>query len=424
MVSSIFPTQPNGDLVQWFQNPQANSTYRTAHRAVLNEQEAQAAFQEISSWPGYAQTPLLNLPGLAAKVGVASVQYKDEGGRFRLGSFKALGGAYAVYQHLAQKIAQHAGAAEITSAELASGKWRDLTKDWAVCCATDGNHGRSVAWGAQMFGCCCVIYLHENVSPGREAAIAHYGAETHRMSGNYDDSVRQAAEDAEQNGWTVISDTSYEGYTDIPRDVMHGYTVMVEESVRQLDGTLPTHILVQGGVGGVAAAVFARFWWEFGGQRPNFVIVEPEQAACLYESARAGKWVQLTGNLDTVMAGLSCGEPSLLAWEILKDCVDGFLTLPDSAALDAMRLLAAGVNGDVPVVAGESAVPGVSALLEMAAHPDCAPALGLNADSRILVFGTEGDSDPELYREIVGRTADEVRQVSLRRFESAGSWSE
>ena len=400
--------------MQWYQNPQAQakSTYGTAHRAVLNEQEARAAFQEISCWPDYQQTPLLGLSGLAAKAGVASVHYKDEGGRFGLGSFKALGGAYAVYRHLAQKLAQHTGESGVTSADLASGKWRDLTKEWAVCCATDGNHGRSVAWGARIFGCRCMIYLHENVSPGRETAIAHFEAETRRVPGNYDDSVRQAAEDAANNGWTVISDTSYEGYTDIPRDVMHGYTVMTEETVRQLGGTVPTHILVQGGVGGVAAAVFARFWWELGEQRPNFVIVEPEQAACLYESARAGKWVQLTGNLDTVMAGLSCGEPSVLAWEILKDCVDGFLTLPDSAALDAMRVLADGVNDDVPVIAGESAVPGVSALLQMTDHPECAQTLGLNADSRVLVFGTEGDTDPELYREIVGRSAEEVRQAS------------
>jgi len=409
MALLTFSDPPNGDAVQWFSSPQAKSNYGAAHRAVLNEQEAQAAFQEISSWPGYAQTPLLHLPGLAAKAGVASVQYKDEGGRFGLGSFKALGGAYAVYRHLAQRLAQEAGESGVTSADLASGKWRDLTKDWAVCCATDGNHGRSVAWGAQMFGCRCVIYLHENVSPGREAAISHYGAETHRVPGNYDDSVRQAAEDAATHGWTVISDTSYEGYTAIPRDVMHGYTVMVEEGVRQLDGVLPTHILVQGGVGGVAAAVFARFWWEFGEQRPRFIIVEPERAACLYESARAGKWVQLTGDLDTVMAGLSCGEPSLLAWELLKDCVDGFVTLPDAAALNAMRVLAEGVGGDAPVVSGESAVPGVATLLEMAGHSGCAEALGLNADSRILVYGTEGDTDPELYREIVGCSAEEVR---------------
>jgi diaminopropionate ammonia-lyase len=383
--------------------------YDDALRRILDEAGCDAACREIGSWPGYAPTPLRSLPGFAARHGVAAMLYKDEGERFGLGSFKALGGAYAVYRHLAEAVARRTGQTP-SAADLAAGKHAEVTGTLTVCCATDGNHGRSVAWGARTFGCRCVIYIHETVSTGREQAIAAYGARIVRNPGHYDDAVHRVAADAAANGWTVVSDTSYEGYTDIPRDVMHGYTVMVDEAVRALpDARPPSHVFVQGGVGGVAAAVCARLWWQFGAGRPLLVVVEPEHAACLYESARAGHRVALHGDIDTVMAGLSCGETSLLAFDLLDTGADAFMTIPDDDALAMMRTLAQGVDGDPPVVAGESAVAGIAGLAAAASHPASAAALGLDAASRVLVFGTEGDTDPQLYREIVGRPANAVR---------------
>ena len=398
-----------------FHNPRAKPTnvFGEAERAVLNEAEAEAARREIAGWPGFAPSPLRFLPGLAAHAGVASIAYQDEDGRFGLGSFKALGGAYAVFRHLAREIETRTGKTGVTAADLAAGAHRDIVENSTVCCATDGNHGRSVAWGARTFGAPCVIYVHETVSQGREDAIAAYGAKVIRNPGNYDEAVHRAAHDAEAKGWTVISDTSYEGYTEIPRDVMHGYTVMADEALHAHTGAgVPTHVFIQGGVGGLAAAVCARFWWQYGEQRPRFVCVEPERAACLYESAMVGDRVMLSGDIETVMAGLSCGEASLLAWKILDPGTDDFMTIPDEAATDVMLLLADGVGGDTPVVCGESAGAGLAGMLAAMAEPGLAAGLGLDENSRVLVFGTEGDTDPELYARIVGRSAAAVRAAA------------
>ncbi len=298
---------------------------------------------------------------------------------------------------------------------FADAAWQQRTGDdeivsaITVTCATDGNHGRSVAWGARMFGCACVIYIHETVSAARKAAIEGYGATVVRTPGTYDDSVRQAAADADRLGRFVVSDTSYEGYEDVPRDVMQGYAVMAEEALGQWAGAPPTHLFVQAGVGGLAAAVGGHLWERLGPARPRLVVVEPEKAACLYLSARAGKPTVAEGALDTIMAGLACGEVSLLAWRILEAGADAFMTVPDSAAIRAMRLLA---DGTPPVVAGESAVGGLAGLLAGAADPASRAALGLDATSRVLLFGSEGDTDPALYAELVGRTAAAVRAAA------------
>ncbi|EWH02893.1 hypothetical protein Q427_06215 [Halomonas sp. BC04] len=295
----------------------------------------------------------------------------------------------------------------VTSADLLAGRYREEAARITVCCATDGNHGRSVAWGAEQFGARCVIYLHATVSQGREDAITRFGAEVRRIPGNYDDSVRQAAVDAETNGWFVVSDTSYPGYMTVPRDVMQGYTIMVDEAVQQLPEP-PTHCFVQGGVGGLAAAVLAQLWEAYGADRPRVIVVEPDRAACLYESARVGSPTAVHGELDTLMAGLACGEVSLLAWEVLEDGIDDFMTVSDEAAVEAMQLLAAGVDGDAPLVAGESAVAGLAGLLIARQQPTLSEALGLDTDSRILLIGSEGATDEEVYRELVGRPSAEV----------------
>ena len=231
--------------------------YGSAERAILSKARGDEAAEIIAAWPGYAPTPLVELPALARELGVAGIAFKDESGRFGLGSFKALGGAYAVYRLFADAVEKESGSAP-KPADLLDGRYADLASATTVCCATDGNHGRSVAWGAKIFGCGCVIYVHETVSDERVRAIEGFGATVVRNPGNYDDAVRAAAEEAGRKGWVVVSDTSYPGYVDIPRNVMQGYTVMVGEVLAEIDAgraRRPSHIFIQGGVGGLAAAV-------------------------------------------------------------------------------------------------------------------------------------------------------------------------
>jgi diaminopropionate ammonia-lyase len=386
----------------------AAEAYGAQRAAVMSQAGFDAALAEIASWPGYAVTPLHRLDALAAQLGVASLWYKDERGRFGLGSFKALGGAYAVANVLRRKVMAARGLAKVTSRQLLSGEFADVVGAATVTCATDGNHGRSVAWGAQLFGCHCVIFVHEHVSTGRRDAIARYGAEVREVKGNYDDAVRHAAATAQANGWTVVSDTSYPGYRDIPLDVMHGYGVMAAEIAQQLGGAPPTHVFAQAGVGALAAAVCASFWLRWGARRPRFVTVEPLHADCVYRSLEAGKPVVVGGDLDTVMAGLACGEVSELAWEILHGGANAAVALDDSYALDAMRMLARSSSGDPPVVAGETGGAGLGALLAARDYPEMGAVLELDARSRVLLLGSEGDTDPAIYRRVVGRTAQEV----------------
>ena len=367
---------------------------------VLNNQAFQQAKNEITTWPGYQPTPLRDLHLVADAIGVAHVWYKDESERFNLGSFKALGGAYAVLNVIKQQLVKQGVASDVSAADLMSGLYAETTQKIVVTCATDGNHGRSVAWGAQIFGCGCVIYIHQTVSEGRKQAIAAYGAEVVRVEGNYDDSVRLAAEDAQKQGRFVVSDTSYPGYMNVPRDVMQGYTVMIDEALNQMPEP-PTHVFIQGGVGGLAAAAVAHCWEVLGANRPRFIIVEPEDAACLFESAEAGRPVSVTGDLDTIMAGLACGEVSLLAWEILEEGADDFLCISDSAAADAMRLLANKEANEDIIVAGESAVAGLAGLILVSQQTSLKERLELSGSSRVLLLGSEGATDPDVYKQIL-----------------------
>jgi diaminopropionate ammonia-lyase len=382
--------------------------YGAQRAAVMSRERFDAALAEIASWPGYAATSLHRLDALAARLGVAALWYKDERSRFGLGSFKALGGAYAVANVLRGKVMAACGLANVTSQQLLSGAFAEIVRGATVTCATDGNHGRSVAWGAQLFGCRCVIFVHEHVSQGRREAIARYGAEVREVKGNYDDAVRHAAATAQASGWTVVSDTSYPGYRDIPLDVMHGYGVMAAEVADQLDGRPPTHVFVQAGVGALAAAVCASFWLRWAERRPRFVVVEPLHADCVYRSLAARRPVVVEGSLDTVMAGLACGEVSELAWEILRGGASAAVRLDDAYALEAMKVLAAPAAGDPPIVAGETGGAGLGALLAARDYPEMRATLALDADSRVLLLGSEGDTDPAIYRQVVGRSAQEV----------------
>ena len=381
--------------------------YSTIVGAALSDHGFDAALQEISHWPGYQPTPLHRLTHLAAHLGVHSIDYKDESQRFALKSFKALGGAYAVFRLIQKSIALQFPGVQATVVDVLSGRFKETVSAVTVTCATDGNHGRSVAWGAQTFGCRCVIYVHQTVSQGRADAIAAFGAEVVRVPGNYDDSVRHADQQAQVHGWTVVSDTTYKGYCEIPVDVMHGYGVMAREVVAEMP-TPPTHVIVQAGVGAFAAAVCATFWLAWGPQRPRFILVEPQNAACFFESGLAGQPVAVAGELDTVMAGLACGEVSPVAWDILRFGVQAYATLADDFALQAMSLLAKPSAPDLANVAGETGSVGLGLLLAIEKSPELKQLLWLNARSRVLILGSEGDTDPAIYQSVVGRSAEQV----------------
>jgi diaminopropionate ammonia-lyase len=374
----------DGLSAQFLPNPSLDRSrpYGSEERAVLSQERAEEAATAIRQWPSYAPTPLRRLAAMAREAGIAEVRYKDEGHRFGLKSFKALGGAYAV-----QRLAAERDARELT-----------------VACATDGNHGRAVAWGARNAGAKAVIFIHEGVSQERADAIARFGAEVVRAGRTYDDSVRICAKEARRNGWQIVSDTSWPGYEEVPKTVMQGYAVMAAEAEDQ--GARPTHVFVQGGVGGAAAAVLSWSWERRGAARPIFIVVEPEKAACLFESAGAGAPTSVGGDLDTIMAGLACGEPSPLAWRILGPGADAFMTIPDEAAAQTMRDLAA-----LGVVGGESGVAGLAGFRLAARDGEMRRILRLDETSRVLLFGTEGATDPEVYQRIVGRPAEEVERV-------------
>ena len=383
-----------------FKNPSAkNFDYK--HQHILSLKGFELANKEITSWDNYKPTPLHSFSDMAKDTGVKSILYKDENPRFSLKSFKALGGAYAVANLLIKKLKELG--IDANSSDLISGVYKKETSKLTVCCATDGNHGRSVAWGAQQFGCNCEIYIHRNVSIGREKAIAKYGALVNRIKGNYDDSVRIAAEVAESNNYTVVSDTSYEGYTDIPKDVMQGYTVMVDEALKQM-GETPTHVFLQGGVGGFPSAVVS-FLVESLDCPPIFIVVEPVNADCLFQSAVNGEPTAVHGELDTIMAGLACGEVSVLAWSILESYTSHFMTITDESIPKTMQLLA---NRETPIVAGESAVTGLAGFLIACNDSDLKSKLMINENSKILFFGTEGDTDEEMYEQLVGRSSEQV----------------
>ena len=395
-----------------FSNPRALRTaYPAALQAIMHIRAAQQSRSWLAHWNGLnpGSTPLIDLPDLARKLGVGALRLKDESLRSPLGSFKALGAPIALVRLLRRRKTGHT----LEAADLFAGRHAALLAGTTVISATDGNHGRALAAAARSVGCPCVIVLHAHVSEEREQAIAAFGASIVRIAGNYDDSVAEARRLAEANGWHVVSDTSYKCYEEIPRDVMQGYAIIAAEIAEQAEaapGDAPafTHVFLQGGVGGLAAGVASYFWEMCGARRPQFIVVEPELADCLLQSARAGHAAVATGSVDSLMAGLACGEASPLAWRFLETSVDLFMTVPDADAVAAMRLLAAGSARDRPVVAGESGVAGLAGLIALCATDRGVAAL--DADSRVLVISTEGATAPALYAQLVGESAGSVLQ--------------
>ena len=366
---------------------------------VLTDVDFRTARDEITSWDGYAATPLVSLAAIAAEIGVGEILYKDEGPRFGLGSFKALGGSYAALRVLQREISSRLGK-DVSLADIRNGAYAEDCAKITLVSATDGNHGRSLAWGCKRFGVPCRIYIHAEVSEGRAAAMRDLGAEVIRIEGDYDESVLLAKSEAEENGWFVVSDTSWPGYSLPPRDVMSGYGVMVQEICDALDQA-PTHVFLQGGVGGLAAGVIAALRQYWGDASPRPIIVEPELAACLFESAKTGKATNVDIAEETLMAGLSCGEPSGLAWEILSEEATDYLTIPEELVAPTVRLLAKPLGNDAAVEAGESAIAGLAALIAAMADPSLAEKLGLSSASRVLLTGSEGVTDQAIFNMIM-----------------------
>ena len=344
-------------------------------------------------------TPIWGMPNTAAALGINALWIKDESKRSSLDSFKALGAPNALVNLVSKSF-------DVEPQGILRGDYRERLKHFGVITATDGNHGRALAAAAQSAGCPCTIVLHAHVSQEREDAIAKYGANIVRVTGNYDDSVREAKHLADINDWTVVSDTSYPGYQTIPLDVMQGYAVIAMEAITQCPEP-PTHVILQGGVGALAAGIASYYWEHYGADRPTMIVVEPEQADCLYQSARQGKPAAATGNVDSFMAGLACGETSPIAWAFMAESVDVFGLISDEDAVATVKQLAHGSCGDIPIVAGESGVAGL-ALLNRASKEGVLADMGITADARVLVINTEGATAPGIFEDVTGTKVADI----------------
>ncbi|GEO81285.1 diaminopropionate ammonia-lyase [Pararhodospirillum oryzae] len=357
------------------------------------------AARVIRACPAYAPTPLRALPALARALGVARVDVKDEGKRLGVGSFKALGAPYALALALADRLG-------VTPEALLAGKERASCASFTAAAATDGNHGRAVAWGARQIGCKAEIFVPAAISLGRVRALEALGAQVVRGRGSYDQAVADCAWQCMEQGWLEITDTLSPGRVDPCIEVtvgriMAGYSLIADEVLADLPQP-PTHVLAQGGVGGLAAALITRLGQRLGLDAPRLIVVEPERAACLYASAVAGHPAPADGDLETLIAGLACGEVSVPAWEILRTAACAFVRLPDAAAIEAMRRLARPLAGDPAMVAGETGAAGMAGLLAVATNPAARTVLALDESSRVLVVATEEASDPDLYTILTG----------------------
>jgi diaminopropionate ammonia-lyase len=354
----------------------------------------------LRAFPDHGPTPLRRLDSLAQSLGIGSVLVKDETARLGLSSFKALGGAYAVLR-IAQRRASVALGREVDFRELMLPQSWELNRGLTVCCASDGNHGRSVAAGAKLVGAACKVFLHAGVSAERAAHIEELGAEVVRIKGSYDKSLDAAAKAVVGNGWILVADIAAAddpASAEICGFVMQGYSMIVEETLAQIsDAELPTHVFIQAGVGGLAASVAGHWRALRPGTAARFVIVEPERAACLAESAKAGRPVTLPYTEATIMAMLECQTPSPLAWPVVHALADGFMTISEDEARAAVRRLARPQVGDPTIEAGESGAAGLAGLIAALGDPATAEALGLDRSSRALVIATEAPTDRSVW---------------------------
>ena len=355
------------------------------------------------SFPMYAPTPLAQLPETAKMLGVGEIYVKDESHRFGLNAFKVLGGSYAMGNILAEKLGK--SLSETGYGVLTSPETKEKLGCLTFITATDGNHGRGVAWTANTLGQRSVVHMPRGSAEERLNNIRLAGADADIIQGNYDDAVRLSRKEAEENGWVVVQDTSWPGYEKIPGWIMQGYCTMALEAYEQLSQK-PTHIFLQAGVGSMAAAIAALFASAYAEDRPKIILVEPNSADCFYRTAKAddGRLHIVTGDMPTIMAGLACGEPCHLAWEILKTCTDHFIAFPDWAAAKGMRILGNPLGADDRVISGESGASAFGCMAAILTEPslaDIKAELGLDEGSRVLFFSTEGATDKENYRKIV-----------------------
>ncbi|NMC76348.1 MAG: diaminopropionate ammonia-lyase [Candidatus Methanofastidiosa archaeon] len=348
-----------------------------------------------SGMPEYDRTPLVSLDKLSQKIGVGKIWVKDESYRFGLNSFKSLGGIYAIYRTLEEMAGRN-----ISISEIFSISFKEKVGDLTFSAATDGNHGLGVAWAAMKLGQKAVIYLPKETVPQRIEAIKKTGAKAVVIDGNYDDAVEKMARDGEKEGWQVISDTAWEGYQNIPTWIMQGYTVLFDEAMEKIkenDEGLPTHIILQAGVGSFSASGVGYFNSLYGKNRPISIIVEPEAASCFYESIEIndGKPHRAKGDLRTIMAGLSCGVPNPIAWDIHWDYSDVFVSCKDELSALSMRVLGNPLKGDKKIISGESGAIGLGVLMTIKDD------LEIGKDSNVLLISTEGDTDPKGYLDVV-----------------------
>ena len=392
--------------IKWAVNHMPKTDDKSLSLMSLEEAEKARAFHK--SFPQYDRTPLTALEHMAEFLGLGRLYVKDESYRFGLNAFKVLGGSYAMARFIAKETGRDVS--ELPYSVLTSEELKREFGQATFFTASDGNHGRGVAWAANRLGQRAVVHMPKGTTRARLENIAREGAQVDIQELNYDDCVRLAArEAAETPRGVIVQDTAWEGYEEIPSWIMEGYGTMAMEAGEQLKEAgdeRPTHVFVQAGVGSLAGAVVGYFANLYADNPPIFVVVEAQAADCLYQGAKAGDGAIRTvgGDMETIMAGLACGEPNTISWDILKNHVKVFISLPDWAAAQGMRMLAAPIKGDAPITSGESgAAPfgALAAIMTMEEYADLKAAIGLDETSRVLVFSTEGDTDPERYKNIV-----------------------
>lgn len=376
-------------------NPRAerSRTFGREQQRVINPNGVAELCEELKVCPAHKPTPLYALPALARRLGVAEIRIKDESQRFGFGAFKALGGVLAVGNVLTSAIGD-ALHISVNFDHVMKGRDRDITGSYVFATASSGNHGRSVAAGAKLFGNRCIVFLPKFTSAAKEAAIRARGAEVVRVDGDYDTAVAECRRQSEKNRWTIISDTSWEGYEQIPKSVMRGYTVLVHEAGFLQWGKAPTHVFVQAGVGGLAAAVIG-YLWAVCDKRPISVVVEPASADCWFQSNLAGKPTPASGNADTAMGGLACREISPITWPIVGEAADWFMTIDEDHVRPARQLLAHPLDGDPVIHSGPSGCAGFAALTRVCTDEAAFKALKLDKDARVLLINSEGNLGEE-----------------------------
>ena len=372
-------------LNTFIENASKRNTEFPNSKTSLDSKKMFKAYEAISNWPDYKQTELIKLNKVAEWCGIKSVLYKDESTRFGLGSFKALGGAYAVATLAKEYQKEGKDSANLT-----------------VATATDGNHGRSVSWGAKLAGCKSKIFIHANVSQERERAMSVLGADVVRINGNYEASLAACKEAAELNNWPIVSDTSWKGYRETPMQIMAGYSVMSKEIIEQMGSSRPSHTILPIGVGGLAAGIVAPMWEDMNANLGKMISVESHFSQCFLNSISNGKPTLVDIKEETLMAGLSCGEVSEIAWEILKPTLSHCMSIADEGIAKIMQLFANGDFGETSIEAGECSASGLAALLIAKNNPSIWRQLELNKDSTVLLIGTEGATDPILYKQLIG----------------------